>query len=58
MEGKIMTNETESLTGKEVKEQYQIDRAKEYLKNHGSKNGSEDTLEYCIISDLLRIMKR
>lgn len=36
--------------------QYQINRAKEYLVNHNSKNGEEPSLEWYIISDLLRIL--
>jgi len=36
---------------------YQIDRAQQYVAEHKSKDGSDDTLEVCIISDLLRQLK-
>ena len=37
---------------------YQIKRAKDYLTEHQSHDGCEDTLECCIISDLLRIARK
>ncbi len=37
--------------------QYQINRAKEYIIRKSSNDGSEDNIEVCIISDLLRIIK-
>jgi hypothetical protein len=49
-------NEIEQPRSEKIK-QYQINRAKEYLRGHKSKNGSEDTLECCIIQDLLRIIE-
>lgn len=36
---------------------YQMNRAYEYVAKNTSKNGDEDTLEVCIISDLLRIIR-
>lgn len=36
---------------------YEMDRAFEYVAKNSSKNGGEDTLEVCIISDLLRIIR-
>ena len=38
-------------------ERYEIDRAFEYVAKNASKNGDEDTLDVCIISDLLRIIR-
>ncbi|MEY8001581.1 hypothetical protein AB8U03_15535 [Clostridium sp. Mt-5] len=50
-------NETENLGNEEQRIKYQINRAKEYLEKHKSRNGSENSLECCIISDLLRIIE-
>lgn len=36
---------------------YKIDRAFKYVCEHESKDGSESSLEVCIISDLLRIIR-
>jgi hypothetical protein len=52
-----MQSEKENINSKEQIRRYQINRAKDYLKNNTPKDGSEPTLEWCIISDLLRILK-
>jgi len=36
---------------------YQMNRAYEYVAKNTSKNGDEDTLAVCIISDLLRLIR-
>lgn len=35
----------------------QINKAREYLKQNNPKDGSEPTLEWCIISQLLKIIQ-
>lgn len=35
---------------------HQVSRAKEYLKDNVPQNGSEPCLEWCIISDLVRLI--
>lgn len=52
------SNDSENLGDEEKQVKYQIGRAKKYLEDHMSKDGSESSLEYCIISDLLRIINK
>lgn len=40
-----------------LKKDIQIARAKDYLRDNDTKDGSEPSLEWCIISDLLRIIE-
>ena len=40
-----------------LKKDIQIARAKDYLRDNDTKDGSEPCLEWCIISDLLRIIE-
>lgn len=58
MEVKNLSSNNESINPVHEIERlkYQLDRAKEYLKNEHPKDGSEPNLEWCIISDLLRII--
>lgn len=48
--------ETETL-GSDSTTSYQLGRAKSYLENRMPNDGSEPTEEWCIISDLLRIIR-
>lgn len=50
-----MSNERE-CGNKETVIQYQIKEAYNYIKEHESKDGSEDRLDVCIIANLLRIL--
>jgi hypothetical protein len=51
-DAEIMQKEME-----EERKKYQIKRADEYLKNNLPKDYSEPSLEWCIISDLLIIIR-
>ena len=50
--------ETRGNINEEEQTKYMIDRAKKYIHTYSSKDGSEDNLDVCIISDLLRVIRR
>ncbi|MTI49681.1 MAG: hypothetical protein FH761_17765 [Firmicutes bacterium] len=52
-----MKNETTTREYEEKRKQYQFNRAKEYVKNNISKDGSEPKLEWCIIKDLVKMIE-
>lgn len=53
-----MSNEITNKEYEEKRLQYQLNRAKEYIKNHVSQGGAEPPLEWCIIKDLIRIIEK